>query len=137
MFNTMKAVIPCLIWFLWTNAQANAAADDTRCPVSQAILDANFELQESNVQAEPTGTIVTCQYHSEAGGDLKRGVNFSALCPGGKAIRSPGYVLPDNGGYYVRSLVSVPTVVGGRTDVAVRNSSSVATATLIVFAYCD
>jgi len=86
---------------------ALATPDPSRCPVSQALMDANVTLHQSNVSVQANGTLVTCIYRSMNAVNFGTGLGFPALCPDGQRIRFPGFLFDQPfEAFAVRALLS-------------------------------
>ena len=94
----MRAVFAILASLIGISC-AQAAPDDSRCPIDHIDKDAYIELQESDVTSQATGTLVTCKYRhqqKEEGEEEKPKtyagtIGFRAYCPNNKLLRFPGY----------------------------------------------
>ena len=91
-------------------------ADVSRCPVPDAVSDANYQLHQAVVKIQPNGTAVSCHYRTTNSNLPAGGLGFQAKCPLGRVLQSPGFFLHAGGELTLRALVATPLASGATSQ---------------------
>jgi hypothetical protein len=124
------------LFLISTMLPASAADDPTRCPVSQAMMDANYSLDQANVSIEPSGSIVTCRYKTTNSNIPPAGIGMQARCPDTKVLRSPGFIIRRS--VFLQALVATPLASGESVaEIVVEDWVAAIPKQIAVLAYCS
>lgn len=132
--RTSLGIFFCLLIF--SVLPASAADDPTRCPVSQAITDANYTLDQAKVDIEATGSIVTCRFKTANSNIPLTGVGMQARCPDTKLLRFPGFIIRRS--IFLQALVATPLASGESVaQIIVEDLVTAIPNQIAVLAYCS
>lgn len=113
-------------------------ADPSRCPVPDAVSDANYQLDQAVVKIQPNGTDVWCYYRTTNSNIPAGGLGFQAKCPLGRVLQFPGFILHAGEVLTLRALVATPLASGENVaEVIVSEPSPGGMKALTVYAYCS